>query len=336
MRILFIVKAKTEYTNSYSTVSGGLFNSAQFVVGMLNKNNINSTVVEVQDNNCIDKEVTLFNPDLVIIEALWVVPEKFQELKALHPNVRWVIRLHSHIPFLANEGVAIEWLKKYTKYSNVFVAVNYYQTKESLERILNKVVLYLPNYYPISKPVNILNTYPESELHIGCFGAIRPLKNQLIQALAAIEFARQTKKTLYFHINSSRVENKGEEVLKNLRSLFDGTQNYLIEHTWHSHTEFLDIVRTMDLGMQVSLSETYNIVSADFVNQEVPIVTSHEIEFVNKHSQASTKDITDTINAMYYSLKYPRISTWSNKRLLKRNSKRALQQWISTTNQFNF
>lgn len=55
---------------------------------MLNRNGIESKVVVVIDNNCIDKEVTAFKPTHAIIEGLWVVPEKFDVLKKLHPTIK--------------------------------------------------------------------------------------------------------------------------------------------------------------------------------------------------------------------------------------------------------
>jgi hypothetical protein len=78
---------------------------------MLVANGVDSTIIEVIDNNGIDREVTKYKPTHVIIEALWVIPSKFEILTKLHPNVKWIIRLHSEIPFLANEGIAMEWMK---------------------------------------------------------------------------------------------------------------------------------------------------------------------------------------------------------------------------------
>ena len=339
MKILFVIKANTDYAGSYSKCSGGLLNSAKFVSDMFMDYNefgrswIESRVVEVQDNNDIDRVVSEFSKEkegqvnYVVIEALWVVPEKFDILQKLYPNIKWIIRLHSHIPFLANEGIAMDWLQRYDLYENVFIGVNYYPAKESLEKILGKKVLYLPNYYPISEPEQKV-FHDESLLEIGCFGAIRPMKNQLIQAIAAIRFAEELNKDLFFHINIARVEQKGEEVLKNIRALFNGSRATLVEHPWLNHSDFVKLVKSMDLGMQVSLSETYNIVAADFVNQEVPIVTSSEIEFINHYSHCSTKDINSIIKALKFAYDYPKLNAWRNKQMLRSNSEKARKEWL--------
>ena len=50
-----------------------------------------------------------------IVEALWVVPEKFDVLTKLHPRVQWIVRTHSQAPFLASEGIATAWIAGYLK-----------------------------------------------------------------------------------------------------------------------------------------------------------------------------------------------------------------------------
>ena len=109
-KILFILKKRNESWGCYGNGSAqggypsGLLNSATFVKDMLNDLGFVAELVEVVDNDCIDREVTKARPDIVIIEALWVVPPKFSVLAKLHPKVKWVIRNHSEIPFLSMEG----------------------------------------------------------------------------------------------------------------------------------------------------------------------------------------------------------------------------------------
>jgi len=115
IRVLFILKRKQDYygTEIQIGLSTGLYNSAVYIDLMLKSENIISKIVVVEDNNSIDKEVFDFKPTHVIIEALWVVPEKFKILSKLHPTVKWIVRLHSQIPFISLEGVAMKWISKY-------------------------------------------------------------------------------------------------------------------------------------------------------------------------------------------------------------------------------
>lgn len=347
-RVLFVLKYrqlyhdvtfdKSEEKDPYSYFSSGLLNSARQVEEMLIDRGIEAKLVQVVDNNSIDKEVHQYKPTDVIIEALWVVPEKFEILQKLHPNVRWIIRLHSETPFMAMEGIAMEWILKYAKHKNVYVAVNSIREYEDLKAVFSTVkeykLMYLPNYYDYKK--NFIKTdLVEKDHHwldVGCFGAIRPLKNQLLQAIAAIKFAKEQHKNLRFHINGSRVENKGDNVLKNIRALFAGidTDKYqLVEHGWLEPREFRELCATMDLGMQVSFSETFNIVSADMVAQNVPIVVSNEVLWASCASKVEDGvNINAIVSKMHFVLGLGKVGVYLNKRGLRASNNQTVRAWL--------
>jgi len=331
-KVLFILKERHTSHSNLMTISSGLFNSANFVVDMLNKNGIETHLVEVKDNNQIDREVTKYKPTHVVIEALWVVPSKFEVLTKLHPKVEWIVRLHSDIPFLANEGISIEWIYEYMKFDKVKVSTNLAKTNYELSELVGKDLVLLPNYYPVGF-FNVTQPRPNERvvLNVGCFGAVRPLKNQLIQAIAAIKYANIYGKKLRFHINVARVEGRGEPVLKNIRSLFDNNPHHeLVEHQWLTHDEFIDLVQRMDLGMQVSFSETFNIVTADFVNNNIPVVVSDEISWVNKLFKSKTTEVDSIVRKMRIALLLKTIKgQFLNKFNLFINSVRAEKTWVN-------
>lgn len=348
-KVLFIVKCRgIAYEQTDNTVlvphdhsksyclSSGLFNSAKFMADMLAEQCIESKLVQVIDNNDIDREVTKFRPTHVIIEALWVVPEKFDILKKLHPDVTWIIRLHSEVPFISSEGNAMDWIFKYLAHSKVYIAPNtermYNDIKNLAETkynswIAKKRVIYLPNFYKS----DFKHGYnPKKTLDIGCFGSIRPLKNQLIQAMAAVEYAKQTKQRLRFHINSGRIEH-GNNVLKNIRALFehlDSTRFELVEYDWLTHTKFLQLVRRMDICLQVSYSETFNITTADAVSQGVPVVTSKEIFWVPSIFHADPNSINDIVSKMKRAVFLRRIAAWVNVTKLKSYNRHSVKTWL--------
>lgn len=315
-RVLFLNKRGNGYGWSYSgcKFSSGLKNSVAFVVDALNANGISAEVQEVVDNNAIDREVTRYRPTHCVIEALWVVPEKFAILSRLHPRVQWIIRLHSEIPFLAQEGMAMDWLLRYLDYPNVVLAFNSIRTRNDFRLLLKGKygpeettarIVYLPNCYDVG-PIPKTDPKPDAGIavDIGCFGAVRPLKNQLIQAVAAIVFADSRGLRLRFHINSSRVEQKGDPVLNNLVALFKHSPKHeLIKHGWRAHSDFLAIVRTMDIGLQTSFTETFNIVSADFASVGVPIIVSEEVgwaaNFYKVSQPTSLESIVDKLAFAY-------------------------------------
>jgi len=353
-RLLFIVKRREDYSDheSYSQkgVSTGLWNSARLVVEMLNENGVEAKLVEVIDNNCIDREVTKFRPTDVIIEALWVVPEKFDILSKLHPTVNWNIRLHSELPFMANEGIAMKWISAYVKHKNVSVSANSLRMLNEISFILNEEndwteeelrekVFYTPNYY-MPKELTPKERTPlkdREHVDVGCFGAIRPLKNQLIQAVAALKFADSLGKKLHFHINVGRIENKGDPVYHNIVDLFESLKDKghkLICHQWMPHHKFIEIIKDMDMGLQVSFTETFNIVAADFVACGVPMVVSSEIAWAFPYyaDPTSSDDIFSKMKTVW---RHKDADVCLNRRGLKAYSKKSTKVWLRNFNNDN-
>ena len=161
-KILFILKRREDYStfhHSHKGLSTGLFNSASFMQQMLVAAGIDAELEVAIDNNCIDRLVNKHKPTHVIIEALWVVPSKFSVLTKLHPKVKWIIRLHSEMPFMAGEGMAMDWVGEYAKFPQLIIGVNAPRMCDEVKTFLriaqqwteqqtNDKVVYMPNYYP--------------------------------------------------------------------------------------------------------------------------------------------------------------------------------------------
>lgn len=280
MKVQFITCDRVKDTYG---VTSGLFNSATFVRNYLRSIGIESELTPVVDSNGIDKIVTDYNPDIVIIEALWCPPGKFEELLKIprHKNRRWIIRIHSKAPFLANEGLATKWIIQYANLGLEIAPNTEELTKQFDSSLPFGKFTYLPNIYhadPFRKGAKENQDF--DYIDIGCFGAIRPMKNTYQQALAAIDFASNIGKKLRFHVNSSRVEQNGNNVLKNLEALFEYSEHELVHHRWYKHNDFLAAVSQMDICMQVSFSESFNIVTADSVTAKVPVVCSEDISWM--------------------------------------------------------
>jgi hypothetical protein len=305
-KILILLKKHNESAGAF-TSKAGLSNSASFLKRILEKNiNVICELKLCIDANCINKEIHDFRPDICILEAIWVPPYKLKELVTLWPKVSFVVRVHSKIPFLANEGIAIDWIKEYSQIENVIVSFNNEDTNKDFNSIgINSV--YLPNLYPLirhfsyteylfkSLKEKLFNLFGYGKnktiINIGCFGAIRPLKNQMTQAIAAIAYADKNDKILHFHINGTRIEQRGETVIKNIRELFKNTRHKLIEYKWMEHHDFLKVIKTMDVGLQVSYTESFNIVTADFVHSEKPIIVGYDTDWMYNGSKVDANDI---------------------------------------------
>lgn len=343
-KVLFILKRRQDYNaekHSANGLSTGLFNSASFMVDMLNDNGIEAHLEIAIDNNCIDRLVTKHRPTHVIIEAIWVVPTKFIILSKLHPSVKWIIRVHSEMPFLASEGKALDWIAEYSVFPNIDLAINAPRMLHEIRDYIrmkhqwthegtNRKIFYLPNYYPqeYRKKEYSIN---KEHVDIGCFGAIRPLKNHMLQACAALKFAEHIGKKLHFHINVGRIEMNGGPVLDNLRAMFMQLHDHghrLIHNEWTPREEFLELCHRMDIGLQVSFSETFNIVGADIVSQGVPLVGSIEIPWFDEVYAARAQYSEEIYKALLLTHHWPQHNVAANQRKLTEYTDHTLQIWL--------
>jgi hypothetical protein len=284
LRVLILTKKNSEYGGEVDFKSG-LNNTALFLAEELEQNlHISAKFVACTDGNSVDREISLYKPTHVILEAIWVTPAKLIEVQKLWPYVVFVIRIHSKITFLAYEGNAIEWIKAYEQVFNTYISFNSEETYEDFKTFMNPDdLVWLPNIYKKidhSKTDYAAKAKTTPILNIACFGAIRPMKDILLQAVAAMNYCNGKALQLWFHVNSGRTEQRGDSTLHNLRALFAGTKHSLVEHGWLTHEDFVELIKTIDLGMQVSLNESFNVVTADYVYNLKPVVVSEQIYWV--------------------------------------------------------
>lgn len=300
MKILFVCKRRLDVEKGKTY---GLETSAFFVVNYLKQAGIEVEIGRAADANDIDRVVTNYNPTHVILEALWVTPEKLKEILAIkrHRNRIWIIRIHSRVSFLANEGMAFAWLlgyreQVYPMFDNLWIAPNTEEVAVELKETFGLKTVYLPNIYCCPKYELAPKTPEPGVLNVGLFGAVRPMKNHLLQAVAAVRYANKQQLKLKLHMNSSRTEQKGDQCLKNIKAFMNGQKDHeFVPHEWMPHRDFVELCSHMDIGLQVSFSETFDIVAADFIYHGVPLIGSKTINWLPSVWQVDDPNISEEI-----------------------------------------
>lgn len=289
---LFVIK-KFQADGTYNQGSNSLKIATTFIVDILLQEGHRAAVVEAINQNGIDSFIQDLDPSTVVLEALWVTPVKMEQLRGAYPHIKFVVRINSEIPFLSVEGVGPLWLHEFIRLG-VVVAFNSAKTQDDF-RVLGDS-LYLPNYYPMRRLRHTLK--PVDHVRIGCFGAMRQLKNQTEQAFAAVRYAREIKKTLHFHMNESPDSIEANAIRKSVKAVIEGTGNELILHPWLDHESFLNLVASMDVCLQVSFSESFNLTAADAVSIGTPLVGSLAIRWLPQRAQADTGSTADIVAKM--------------------------------------
>lgn len=139
-------------------------------------------------------------------------------------------------------------------------------------------------------------THTSRTLRIGSFGALRLLKNHTTAAAAALMLARKRGCDLEFSVSVESDTMGGAAVLDALRKMFaDLKWAKLVERPWEDWATFRQTVSGMDLCLQVSMTETFNITMADAVAEGVPCVVSPSIEWAPDYWKADTDRLEDVV-----------------------------------------
>lgn len=236
-----------------------------------------------------------------VIEAPWVPRDAMADLLRAFPKVHFLVRSHSQIGFLQIEPGAIQLLRELLTLQdnslNLTVATNSLTLKRFFETAYGGHTLYLPNLYDLERVVRKRDvTHTSRTLRIGSFGALRLLKNHTTAAAAALMLARKRGCDLEFSVSVESDTMGGAAVLDALRKMFaDLKWAKLVERPWEDWATFRQTVSGMDLCLQVSMTETFNITTADAVAEGVPCVVSPCIEWAPDYWKADTDRLEDVV-----------------------------------------
>jgi hypothetical protein len=83
----------------------------------------------------------------------------------------------------------------------------------------------------------------------------------------------------------------------------------------------------MDIGLQCSFSETFNIVGADLISQGVPLIGSKEIPWSTGFGNADPTDSQDILDALYRTYHFPQLNVKLNQFNLNRYTNNTKKIW---------
>jgi hypothetical protein len=221
-----------------------------------------------------------------LIEAPWLPAAEQAQLLQAFPHVQFVVRCHSQIGFLQVEPGAIKLLRDLATLEggslNFRLGCNNLEFQRFFQKAYHHPCLLLPNLYDFERVDRYHPHQPGQTLRIGSFGALRLMKNHTTAAAAALLIARRRHAHLEFYVSVNRMEGPGSMgVLQSVRNMFEAlTWAKLIEHPWAPAAQFRAFIGGMDLCLQLSQSETFNIVTADAAAEHVPTVVSDAIDWV--------------------------------------------------------
>ena len=272
---------------------------------ILNEHGIKTTVFPVRHNVDIVNSIDKYNENHkhrlthVIISAPWVSLHDMRNLICHFPEIQFVVLSHSNVGFLQADPCGVDLFRKYAElaktHKNLKVGGNCHMFSKWFEVTYKSECVCLPNLYPVKK-IKSKVWDGKSTIKIGAFGAIRPEKNFMTAAAGAMAIHSILNVPIELHMSTGGGGCKSTT----LPAITEMTENVegvkLIRHDWETWDKFIKLISEMDLLIQVSYTESFNMVTADGVSVGVPTVISPVIYWGPKSWMANPDDSLDVAN----------------------------------------
>jgi len=237
-------------------------------------------------------------PTHVVIEAVWLDIPALKRLVAAFPGTLFAVRAHSQVGFLQVEPPAVRIIREMIELArttpNLTVSANSPRLAHFLRVAYSTPCTYLPNLYDLEHKRH-QHPHDPGVLRIASFGALRLLKNHMTAAAAALLIAQHEGKKVEFWVSVNREENAGAKgILTAMRNLYSGLDYAkLVESPWEPWKAFRKTISKMDLYLQVSFTETFNLTVADAISEGVPAVVSDAIDWAPSDWVAKADSVED-------------------------------------------
>jgi hypothetical protein len=267
----------------------------------------------------------------VVISAPWIQISELTLLISKHQNVTFAVVSHSNVAFLHADPQGMALIKGMMdlqiQWHNFHLAANSSKFASWVSKAFRARLTILPNLYNTSTYLGPRPQYTGGTLRMGSFGAVRILKNHVTAAAAAVEVATRLGVDTEFWMSGGRNEGSGG-VVNTIKQMVAGVRSFqFVFNVWENWAQFRKTVRSMNLLLQPSFTESFNMVTADGVVEGVPSVTSDSIEWVPENWKANPDNALDIANKAIGLLNDPQASQ-EGLEYLETHNERGVRKWL--------
>jgi hypothetical protein len=278
--------------------------------------------------NAIDKYNASHDPlTHVVISAPWLSLHDMKSLISHFSEIQFAVLSHSNVGFLQADPNGVELFRKYAElartHKNLAVGGNNSSFTNWFRAAYNEYCILLPNLYPVKRIRS--KRWHGALLKIGALGAIRPEKNFMTAAAAAVAIQASLNVPMELHMSTGGAGFKSL-TLSAIDEMIEAIPNVtLVRHHWVHWDEFVELIGSMDLNIQVSYTESFNMVTADSISKGVPVVCSPVIYWAPESWKANPDDAME-VAARGLQLLARNQGTIGSDSLIKHNL-RSLRHW---------
>jgi glycosyltransferase involved in cell wall biosynthesis len=302
--------------------------------GVLNANGIQTTVIPVRNNVDMVTGIQLYNSTHlyplthVVISAPWLSVFDLRDLLTFFPDIDFAILSHSNVGFLQADPCGVGLIKSYLElteeFDNLSVGANSDKLFQWLQNTIGGDTVLLPNLYSLKDHKPEKHWFGADPIKIGAFGAVRPEKNFMTAAAAAVAIQAMTGVGVELHMSIGG-EGGGENTISAIAQLCDSPGMTLIQHAWCLWPDFIQIVGDMDLLIQPSYTESFNMITADGILMGVPSVVSSAINWAPDEWKADSDNAMSIARVGFKLLSYGNYG--EGKKALEKHNRHALHLW---------
>ncbi len=289
------------YAGHYGVSHSGLHISSLNTTKVLVNAGLDALMFPITGAAQLDALIQQYKPTHVVTCAFWLQVATLQGLLTKYPYITFAVNCHSNVAFLQAEPRGITMARNLLdlEQSNVnfHVSGNSMEFVSAVRAAWEAPSAYLPNLYYLDADIARQNRpkWSGGTLRIGAFGALRPLKNPTVSAMAALGIASNLGTNLAFYVNVGRHDGWGIQTLKAVEAIMANLPNAtLYQIPWQDWPSHRRLVRSMHLMLQPSFSESFNLVTADGAAEGIASVVTDAIEWAPQWWKSSP-ETTDVI-----------------------------------------
>lgn len=263
----------------------------------------------------------------VVISAPWLSLHDMRSLLYGFPEIQFVVLSHSNVGFLQADPCGVGLLRRYHELTDEFhnfrVGGNSEKFVRWMESAYGGEAVLLPNLYPLGDQ-KIKDWSGLPPIKVGAFGALRSEKNFMTAAAAAVALQSEIGMEVELHMSAGGEE---EQSLTSqaINQMCEGKIK-IIRHPWAYWDSFIGLVESMDVLLQVSYTESFNMITADGVSVGIPSVVSPAIYWAPPSWKVDADDVNSVVKAMMRLLVFGKERN-EGYRYLQAHNLRSLHYW---------
>ena len=269
----------------------GVVVSIRHLIEQLKKRQVSYELIFYKNDEEFVEKVKTCRYECINIQGLQFKDETLKKIVDLKENI--TVSIHSTICNLQVEEQSFMRLLNLARmYPQLkFTCPSYIETK-GLATCMHADYRFLPNTfsYPVSEQTisnNCKKKLDENRpLRISLVCAYRPMKNMLTQVAALMMLAKE--KDVELHLLDT---NQKSPIYHDILEMTKGSELKVVMHKALENKKCFELEGTFDLGLQVSLTETFSYVAFEHMIQGVPVIASNSVPFASEIADYS--DVLD-------------------------------------------